>query len=354
MNVPLGEVAVLVGPTGSGKSTLALAVAVSHARVRGPALYISCEMPPPFVGGRVVGQAMGRAWPDVLRGEVGTADMTNAMPARFCVVDRRDAINWQRAAETLASRYPTQPLVVVVDYLQILPAPAQHHDMRVRVTQAVDEISAWAIDARALVIVVSQTSRAAARALRSGESVGWAATDAGAESAAIERAAHVVLAIGERGSDREDGSCEVTLSIGKHRMGRGDEVVSAAYHGAHGRWSALGAPRRADVAKAERDAARDDRRIDTAAAAAVGVLAKAREPMSRTEVRSAIAMGNAATRAAISRLIAAAAIVEIEAPGRGGRKLWTPDRARAAKAPIVHQTIEAEEEPFFGDDGGKS
>ena len=78
VKVPLGEIAVLVGPTGSGKSTLALAMAVAHARDRGPSLYLSCEMPPAFVGGRVVGQALDRTWPEVLHGAIDTDVMTAA------------------------------------------------------------------------------------------------------------------------------------------------------------------------------------------------------------------------------------------------------------------------------------
>lgn len=340
VSLPPGESAVIVGPTGSGKSSLALVMAVAHARSEGPALFVSCEMPPALVGSRVIGQALDRAWSDVLRGAVETSVMGSALPPRLYFVDHRDALGWQSAATEVAARHPGEPLVVVIDYLQILPMLSEARDMRARVAEAVDDISAWAIEARATMIVLSQTSRAAARALRSGEAVGWSATDAGAESASIERAAHVVLAIGERGPDREDGSYEIAVSIGKHRMGGGDLVAPAAYHGATGRWSLLGAPRRAGDVKAERDAARVDRRVTSAAAAVSDVLDKATAPMSRSEVREATAMNNSAVRAAIARLIESGTIVQVESSGKGGRKLWTPARARAAKLVIVGETIE--------------
>jgi energy-coupling factor transporter ATP-binding protein EcfA2 len=341
-SVPLGEVAVLIGPTGSGKSSLALAMAVTHATENGPSLFVSCEMPATLVGGRVVGQCIDRTWADILKGTVETSTMTQALPSKFFVLERSDATRWQSGAKELALQYPGEPLVVIIDYVQILPLSGAPNDIRARVALAMDEISEWAIEARALVLVLSQTSRAGARALRSGEAVGWSATDAGAESASIERAAHVVIAIGERGLDRDDGSSEISLSIGKHRMGSGDLVLQAAYHGASGRWSTQGAPRRAEVVKAERDAARESSRISTAASAVAETLDKASGPMSRGDVRIAIGMNNAATRAAITRLIKEQTVVEIEG-GRGGRKVWTAEHARAAKLTIVGQAFDSGE-----------
>ena len=120
-SIPLGEIAVVVGPTGSGKTSLALAMATTYARNHGLAVCVSCEMPPRLVGARAVGQALDRPWPAVLAGTVPEPQMVAALPSRLIIIERRDATEWRQACEMARELHPATPMLVVVDYLQILP-----------------------------------------------------------------------------------------------------------------------------------------------------------------------------------------------------------------------------------------
>ena len=166
--------------------------------------------------------------------------------------------------------------------------------------QRIDDI---ARERRVVVIVISQMSRAAARAARGGETTGAQTTDGGAESAAIERAASVTLAIGESGQEFEDGSCSVSVSIGKARMFGGDRVLPMSYVGQSGRWRVAGDARPAAEVKAERKAHSEEAKARTMSLAIQTVLDRASEPLSRREIREQVGGNNTIVRAAASLLL---------------------------------------------------
>src|SRR5690606_5690380 len=141
------------------------------------------------------------------------------------------------------------PIMAVADYGQILEAPGE--GTRDRVAAVWREANRLARHYRAVVVMLSQMSRAASRAARAGERLGADAMDGGAETAAIERWSTLVLEIGAVGEEDGAGWREVALSIGKGRMSGGDRVVPMRYHGAHGRWRVAGEARPAAEVRAE-------------------------------------------------------------------------------------------------------
>jgi hypothetical protein len=133
-------------------------------------------------------------------------------------------------------------VLVAVDYLQIVESDMREE--RLKVADVIAKIDELARNHRAVVLAISQMSRASSRAARNGEAIGADSTDGGAESAAIERAATVTLSIGASGPEREDGTRAVDLSIGKGRMTGGDRVLPMSYCGRSGRWCLTGEPGR--------------------------------------------------------------------------------------------------------------
>lgn len=341
-----GGIAVITGPTGSGKSSLAAQIVARHAR-RWPAVYVSCELPADELAARIVGIEANAAWANVLRGQVCRDAMARALDLRLRILARRDAtVEALDRALGLMRAEQDAPLLAVVDYLQIL-APAGD-DPRAQVAESILALDDVAREHRAVVLVVSQTSRVAARELRSGERVGAGTTDAGAESSAIERAASITIAIGTMPPDESTEDEQSALHIGKSRMGVGDRVLPAEYDGVSGRWRLSGAPMSSDDVRAVADEHREAARATAAArrqkqrdadadSAVLATAESSSRPMSREDLRIGAGIGAPRARAAVARLLAAGRIVEVSkrAPRQTAWLLWTPDRAAKAGIPVV-------------------
>lgn len=91
-----------------------------------------------------------------------------------------------------------------------------------------------------MVVGLTQLSREAAKKLRDGRLSGAATTDGGAESAQIERAAYLTLAVGNERDGTEPGEVTFDISVGKDRFGPGGRVQPVAYHGASGLFRIVG------------------------------------------------------------------------------------------------------------------
>lgn len=337
-----GQVVVVTAATGAGKSSLAIEWGWRHAHDIGPAVYVSCELDADEIGARIVGQRCDASWADALTDRVRHADQERAVALpRLVVLDGDDA-TLDRAASVLARlavEYPDQPALVVIDYLSILPlAGAGHGDERIRISMVAESVRRWAKIAAAVgavVVAVSQTSRAAATGLRAGKLIGRDTASTGAESAQIERMAAVTVAIGEaRG--REDGTEDVSISIGKGRMGQGDRVIPAVYDGRTGSWRVDGPAVSGDQHRARLAGASDVTAVRTARAAVVAFMAGSDAPMSRKAIREAVGLKREPVYAAIAELVASGELVEVARGKAGGYwPLWTRARAEDAGAPIV-------------------
>lgn len=346
--VRLGATVVLIGASGRGKTSLASTLLVEHARGNGPAIAMSLELPEDELAARVIGTRCDAGWADVLSGRIPREHMLDALPERLSVIERQHATLEALRVEIDAMRaeYPDEPILVAVDYVQLVPGEDDEPRMRVDAAmRAVDEI---ARSRRVVVIALSQGSRASAKALSSGELMGAQTTDAGAESAAIERWASLTLAIGEHGPEADDGSCATSISIGKFRMGRGDAVLPARYHGRSGLWRLTGEARPAAEVRAERQDARSEAQIATLMLAIRSALEQAAGPLSDRQLGELVTGKAILRRQARARLLAdpTSGIVQC---GRqsGGRKpsypVWTRAKAEAA-ALAIHDGHDGEDE----------
>jgi hypothetical protein len=336
-----GGIAVVMGPSGSGKSSLVAGLIEQHARDRGPAIYLSCELPADELAARICGMQVGASWEDVLRGRVRREDMERALALpRLVVLERREATLRSLGQRLGAARSeePEAPILVAVDYVQILPA-AGDREIRARVTESMEQIDSLARDHRAVVLAISQMSRSNARAARSGEALGLDTADGGAESAAIERYASLTLTIGAAQPPEADGSQRAQVSVGKYRMGGGDRVVPMRYEGRTGLWRVDGEARLASEVRAEVTAKRDDARAATARLAIIGAAERAKEPLSREELAKAAGVRGQFGRAVVNQLIESGDLVEVQRrrprSPRTAWLVWTASKAATAGLPLL-------------------
>lgn len=338
-----GGIAVLTGAPGSGKTSLSIGLAIDHARHRGPVVYCSLEMDADELGARGIGMRCDASWEDVLCGRVRRELMDDALDLPRLVVlddDHATVLEVERAVQQVREQYRDEPVMVVVDYLQILPG--DERDVRTRVAANVQRIRRLAKRLHVVALVISQPSRAAGKALSSGELVGADSMTAMAESAEIERAAYVTIAVGSH-VERDDGTRACDVSIGKSRMGGGDRVVPMTFDGRTGRWQIAGTSRAAADVRAERRAQHDDRKVATVALAIAGVLAASDTPLSRRELRVRVGANDTVARAACTLLLrdSTSGVVEVGPKERGHWRLWTRDRATSAGRPIVPSALSA-------------
>jgi KaiC/GvpD/RAD55 family RecA-like ATPase len=332
----LGAVAFLTGGPGAGKSTLACAFGVQHLRTGGCVVFMSVELDGDELAARIVGMECNESWERVLRGQVSLDEMERVLDMpRAEVIDGDDATlpGLEVKLAEVRAAFPDAPVLVVVDYIQIVPA--EEKEIRARVAGVAQALRRIAKRHRVVVLGISQPSRAAGNALRNGEALGLDTMSAMAETAEIERAAYVTLAIGKHGSDREDGTRHVDLSIGKGRMGGGDRVLPMDYSGASGRWRVAGLSKPAAEVRAEQQTSKDAANLERAEAAALGRAQRAKAPLTREELKAG--NGKTAGKLAIEALLDRGELVEVRQknPRASAWKIWTREKAEKAGVPIV-------------------
>jgi len=346
----VGGLVVVIGATGRGKSSFLLQVGQHHARTLGPVLIVSAELPGALVGGRMVARIERVPWSQALGGEVDpervrrALDIPNMRIIDTIGADILDVIDAELVA--FAEEYPSQPALVLVDYLQLLPGASQ--EMRHRVSDNIVGLRKLMVKQQAGAMVIAKAGRNPARALRSGEAMGTDATEAGAETGAIEHEALALVALGAmRPVDAADpdGASVVDLSIAKSRFGIADKVVPLRFEGATGHFEPYGAAVSAEDRRAEAKAKSSDAKIETIARSIRDLVSNSDKPLSRAEIADMTTGGNTSIAAAIKRLELASPPELVEVVGNGARRkggaspLWTPDRARVAGLTIVPKAV---------------
>lgn len=347
--VRAGATVVLIGGSGSGKSSLTLGFLVQHARNTGPAIMLSIELPEEEAAARVVGMQCDASWEDALTGKVADSELDRVLDLpRLYVLDRRRATikNLEACVDAAAAEYPGEPILVAIDYAQLLES--KEREVRMRVADAFQQIDDCAREKRFVALALSQMSRASAQRARRGEAIGADSADLGAETAAIERFATLTMSIG-MANEREDGSCAVELSIGKTRMSKGDRVFPMSYWGRTGLWRVAGEAKKADEVRETRATEKNAKEDRTIEAALLTIAAQSPGPISRADLKRQIAGNSTRKTAAVHRLLQKtkegyAPLVEVQRRAKGAKKndwmVWTPERARAAGIPIVGEQIE--------------
>lgn len=335
-----GGIAVLMGGSGSGKSSLVANLIVEHARNAGPAIVQSIELPADELAARIVGFRCEATWEQALRGQVKREFMEQALALpRLYVIEREHATiaNLRACARAVAKAHPGEPILVAIDYAQLVAS--DEREARAKVADAFAQIDKVARDERFVAIAISQMSRASANLAVTGEKLGAETASLGAESAAIERFASLTLTIGKKGDQRQDGSHLVELSIGKARMSdQGDRVMPMSFFGRTGLWRVAGDAKLAADVRSDRDLEKAAKTAIEVEDLLIGAAERSPQPLSREQLQSQISKGNKKTRrAAIEQLVAQGRLVEVarRTRGSGGWPVWTEARALAAGAPLV-------------------
>lgn len=340
------SVVMITAASGAGKSSFALELLWRHAIEVGPAIFFSLELDADEAGGRIIGQRCAASWEDSLRCRVPLHEMQRALDLpRLVILAGDDAVpdKLVTAVETLRAENPGQPILVCVDYLQILELETYARDERSKVKDAVEWLRRLAQRLKVVILAISQTSRAAAQKLKDGQLVGADTASTGAESSQIERAGTLTISLGGK-RDLEDGTSTIDVSIGKGRMGQGDRVVPANYDGRIGTWRITGEARSATEVRAERATEHRSAAVSAAMDAIAGYLARAKEPRSRNDVRKNLHLKPAIALAAFKQLLAEPdpkRVVRVKGKKPGGfYQLWSPTRATEAGRDLVPDEVE--------------
>jgi hypothetical protein len=324
-----GGIVTLVGGTGGGKTSLAANMLLEHAVRLGPAISMTLELPVDEWGGRAIGIQNDEGWVDVLRGR----SKNLILPQRLAIIGREHASLpvLVKAIDTMQTEYPGQPILVVIDYAQIMPA--SDTEMRMRITRVMADIDMVVRGTRVVGLVLSQGSRASSKKLASGEALGADTTDSGAESAALERWSSVTMAIGEKGPMDEHGIQDVELNIGKGRMGGGDQIYPCRFNGRTGRFAIAGNAKAASKVREERAQAKVEKKMQGLADRVRGILERSPAPMSKNAIVKELGVNAEVGRQAVDLALATptTGVVQVDSQQSGKNvPYWT--RARATDA----------------------
>jgi replicative DNA helicase len=251
---------VLTGPTGTGKSQFAVQLAAHAAREGFPVLYVALELSRTDLVFRVLGSALADKygedapkWSDLAFGRAPeklaeAVRLTQGFEGWPFSVEEGEPFRWH--AGTLRDRAKalrdvlrdtrseaaTRPMLIVLDYLQIVGAPPGEDrlDLREKISRASYAARSVARDPElnAAIVLLSSVSRQAhkdiadeikGRTLGTGEAGRFVGQ--GKESGEIEFGADSVLALCPEGEDSHSkGVRQMHLAIAKLRHGRGGWV----------------------------------------------------------------------------------------------------------------------------------
>ena len=162
---------VLVGNTGTGKTQWCFQLAIEAARAGTPVLYVALESDRLGFASRCLGYVAETPWnylsygdhPVLERVQDAHREALKALPLH---VEFASAKGWNysqitTAVEALRLANPgSQPILVVLDYLQIVGAANDREDLRARIGNASSAAADVARTQNAAVLLVSSTARA--------------------------------------------------------------------------------------------------------------------------------------------------------------------------------------------------
>lgn len=251
---------VVVGPTGAGKTQLALQIALHAAKEGCPVVYVSLELSAEEVATRVAGIETGLPWSGLSTGR----DVALVAAARRALPPELPALPFHvltaspygysyddllPVCSALTRQYsyvlkdaqglPRRPLLVVLDFLQLVASPEglERQSLRERIQQAAYRVRAAARDLDVVVLVVSATAREHYEKLRQGrEAAPFTLIGLGKESGEIEYGADSLAVLCVEPPDSElqaavaDGRL-VHVAVPKIRAGKAGWGGSLVFDG---------------------------------------------------------------------------------------------------------------------------
>jgi hypothetical protein len=231
--LPVGSVTYVVAGTGRGKTSFAAQVGTHHAKTM-PVVYYMGELSPQKLAARVVAQRTRQPWGDVLRGRVPQEQARRVLePLDLRVVARSEdpAAAIEAALDACEGGPGPGPVMLVVDYVQLLADEVGEKDLRLSTIAAVRWLTRLTADRGLITVVLSQTSRLTAAHLRADNDIkAEDGVGAAAETSRIENDADNLLTLRIRD---DDGNAEIL--VGKARF-RGPSKVGMKFHGSSGLW----------------------------------------------------------------------------------------------------------------------
>lgn len=213
------DLTVLGGDIGSGKSAFALAVALRVAQAGFPVVFCSGEMDEDRLLERALARE-GKVRVDDLRGATLSEERRAAVGAAALRI--RDLpisflpLVGRQFDEALEPAWPTNPALLVVDYLQLLPPPAPRLARDEDAAESVRALKAVALDRRLACLTVSQLP-----ALRPDRDDPRPTLDDFGTLGAVKQHADVVLSLYREEMYNPGGGVEgaTELIVGKNRNG---------------------------------------------------------------------------------------------------------------------------------------
>ena len=236
-----GTVIGLVGQPGAGKTQLALQIALDAAAAGAPVIFFGLEISEQELIARLIGVCTGYPWSDIYQGKISPVQFEKCKRALKEKIENLDFYfedNGNRPlpytlllgiATKIRRQYKdepkgSRPIVLFIDYLQLLAGATPREDVRERVGKAAYAVRKIANDLNMCVIALSSTARANYGALNEekqklGEGNPARFMAAGKESGDIEFAVDSLLVLARDWKQAVKGISRVWVAAAKIRAG---------------------------------------------------------------------------------------------------------------------------------------
>lgn len=219
-----------VSGTGMQKTTAVLAIALQHARTGGPVLYAGLEIEDEQAYLRLAAAIADVRWSALLSGEAtgkqraavrAVADELNQLPIHF---EPDEPTGWcvsrlRTAAAEMRAKYENQPLLVVVDFLQIIAAEPDESrdDLRERIGKAAYAARHLARRQAVTVLLVSSVAREAYAKVNGLDALCAAGIGADCQGAIVVerflRTPEAIVGLGKESGEIEFSADTVTVAM---------------------------------------------------------------------------------------------------------------------------------------------
>lgn len=234
---------VMPGPTGAGKSSL-LAQIGTFAAATHPVLLASYELPIRLFAARIGSQQLHDheyGWLALMRGRLDREVLDSIMPRGISFLFRPAIDTLADQVKRLADAESEAPLVLL-DYLQIMPAVASFDDPRVATAKTSELVRDLAEAEHAPILLAAAVSRVGSQLLGNSvrqqtprDLVGLAR-----ETSSIEYDAAAVLALGVSDDFTDTGDQKAAMAVAKNRFGP-QAMIAFSFDGISGLWAESGA-----------------------------------------------------------------------------------------------------------------